>query len=156
MSMKFAGRDFKKNPLTREDTQVRFDDPEDKSLTQQHHNDGGKLDTTKIMARFFENGIITHTRDVSARYMDATLITDFREAMTTKARADQSWEALDHKIKKEFDYDQKAFVEYCLNEANIDTLREWGLAAPIKTTEPLKPVEVIITNPTPQGDGAPA
>lgn len=154
MSMRpdFQTRDFKKNPLKREDTQIRFEDP---SLTQQHHNDGGKLDTAKIMARYYEHGIITHTRDQSCRYMDATLITDFREAMTVKARADQAFAQLPDAIRKKmFDNDQKAFVAYCLDEANIDQLREWGLAAPLKTLEKAAPIEVIVTNAEPSGEAS--
>lgn len=148
MSMKFAGRDFKKNPLTRADTQIKFDPVEDKSLTQQHHNDGGRLDTTAIMSQFFKTGVIVHTRDASARYIDATHFQDFQSAMSVKARADQAFEALPEEIRLDmFDNSQEEFVKFCLDEKNLDKMRELGLANPLKGQP--APVKVIIENPVP-------
>jgi len=140
--MKFAGRDFKKNPLKREDTQIRFDDPEVREdeapfRAQQCHNEGKCLDTTSIVSKFLRDGIITHTRDASARYVDASHFIDFQDAMTVKARADQAYEMLPAEIRKQFD-SQKDFVKFALDEKNLDKLREWGLATPLKTPETIQ------------------
>lgn len=140
MSMKYADRDFKKNPLTRKDTQIRFDDPETVEAeapfrAQQHHNQGKRLDTANIIAKYFENGIITHTREASARYIDATQVTSFQEAMNIKLRADEAWNGLSPELRKQFDTRQE-FVEFCLNEKNADKLREMGLIKRLKMVEP--------------------
>lgn len=152
MSMKFAGRDFKKNPLTRADTQI----PSGASLeeeapyrAQQFHNDGNRLDSTKILSKYHETGVITHTRDHSARYLDATALNDFREIMSTKAQADQTFAQLPVELRTEkFHDDPQRFVEFCLNPSNLDELRAMGLATPLKMpTAPVK-VEVVTTEPT--------
>lgn len=152
MSMRpdFKNRDFKKYPLERADTQITFPDNDDEAAfrAQQHHNKDKCMDTTSIIARYFSTGVLTHTRDGTARYIDATAHTDFREAMTIKAKADQAFNNLPDEVKKEFD-SQEEFVQFVSNEANIEQLREWGLAAPLKTTEPPAPVEVKIVNPEP-------
>ena len=151
MSMRpdFQNRDFKKNPLKRADTQIKFnpdDETEAPFRAQQHHNKDGRLDTTAIVAKAFAGGVIANTRDGSARYIDATAVSDFREAMTIKAKADQAYNLLPDEVKKEFET-QQDFVKYCLDASNIEQLREWGLAPALKTTEPVKPQEVIIVNP---------
>lgn len=148
MSMKFAGRDFDKEPLTRACTQIFFDpDNEDEApfRAQQHHNIGGKLDTTSIVANYYKTGVITHTRDAAARYIDATVFTDFADAMMTKLKADEAFDNLPDHVKKEFN-SQQEFVEFALNPNNLDKLREWGLASPLKTLE--QPAEPAAQLPT--------
>jgi len=135
MSMKFAGRDFKKNPLTRADTQIYFDpDNQDEApyRAQQHHNADRKLDSAAIMSRFFTNGVITHTRTDSSRYIDATHVNDFREAMTIQAKADQAFNSIPEGIRGQF-ATKEDFVSFAIDPSNLDKLREWGLA-PFKYT----------------------
>lgn len=139
-------RDYKKNPLTRADTQIFFDPEKDKSLTQQHHNEGNRLDTTAIISQFFKNGVITHTRDQAARYIDTVHYQDFAQMMNVKVRADAAFENVNPKFLQEAGIEsQEEFVAYCLDEKNLDTLRKYGLANPIKG--PAAPVEVKIVAP---------
>lgn len=149
MSMKYANRDFKKNPLTRQDTQIPSGallEEEAPFRAQQHHNDGARLDSTKIIAKYHETGVITHTREHSARYLDATALTDFREIMSAKAKADQVWQQLPDDLRtKKFHNDPKEFVEFCLNTENLEELRALGLAEAAK--QPPQPIQVEITNP---------
>lgn len=153
MSMKpeFQNRDFKKNPLTRQDTQIpsgALIEEEAPFRAQQSHNDGKRLDTAKILAKYAQTGVITHTRDHSARYLDATHLTDFREIMSSKAKADEVWLQLPDDLRtKKFHNDPKEFVEFCLNTENLEELRTLGLAQAAKA--PPAPVEVIVTNPAP-------
>jgi len=138
-------RDWVKKPLMRQETQVFFDSEGDKSMTQQHHNEGGRLDTSSIVSRYFQTGVITHTRDQTARYIDAVHFQDFQSAMNSKVKADEAFFSIPLEIREElFDDDQQEFVEFCLDEKNLDKLRELGLAEPLKTTEPIK---VIVENP---------
>ena len=147
MSMKFSSRDFKKNPLTRADTQILSGaklEEEAPFRAQQAHNDGNRLDSSAILAQYAKTGIITHTRDHTARYLDATVLNDFREVMSVKAKADESFASLPAEIRSEkFNDDPKKFVEFCLNAENLDELRKMGLAAPVKTMTPPIKVEVI-------------
>jgi len=147
MSMRpdFQNRDFKKNPLKREDTLYR-NNPDEEILVQQNLNEGGRLDTTAIVARAFQTGTLTHTRDHTARYLDATAHTDFAKSLNTKIRADQLWAELPDELRHHFRDDQRSFVEFCLDPNNIEQLREMGLVQALKTPETLK-VEVV--NPAP-------
>lgn len=145
MSMKFSGRDFKKNPLTRADTQIYFDpDNQDEApyRAQQHHNADRKLDSAAIMSRFFTNGVITHTRDGSARYIDATHHNDFREAMSVQAKADQAFNAIPEDIRGRF-ATKEEFVSFAIDPSNLEKLREWGLA-PYKYT----PASAVVEAPS--------
>ena len=45
-------------------------------------------------------------------------------------------------VRKEFDNDPMQFVMFAQDENNLDTMRQWGLAAPKKEEKPMK-VEVI-------------
>ena len=143
MSLKLAqqNRDFTKKPLTRKDTQLHMD-PDEPKLVQQHLNENGKLDTTSIVAHAHAHGVLTHTRDNTARYIDATAHTDFAQSLNTKIRADQQFAELPEEVRKKFHNDQREFVDFALDPKNIEQLREWGLAPALKTTDPLK-VEVI-------------
>lgn len=149
MSLKFAGRDFEKNPLTRADTQIPSGaDLEEEApfRAQQSHNKGGCLDTSKIMSKYLQTGIITHTRDHTAKYVDASHLMDFREIMSVKAKADEAWANLSQDIRgKKFHDDPKEFVEFCLKTENLEELRELGLAKPAQAAP--QPVKVEITNP---------
>lgn len=150
MSMKFSGRDFEKNPLTRKDTQWYPGDPESPDeapfRAQQSHNEGGRLDTTALVAQAFAGRVITHTRDATARFIDSTAFTDFTTAMNVKVRADEAFNNLPAEVRKQF-ATQKEFVEFVLDEKNLDKLREWGLVEPLKMAEPSKPMEVIVIDP---------
>nr|DAV45131.1 MAG TPA: Scaffold protein [Microviridae sp.] len=150
MSMKFANRDFEKNPLTRSDTQIQFDPELDKSMTQQHHNIGDKLSTQKIVASAFAGQIITHTRDQTARFIDASAVQDFQQLMQTKFNADQAFAAIPDEIRLDlFNNNPADFVDFCLDPKNIDKLRELGLSPALKTTETLKPLEVVVVSAPP-------
>lgn len=151
MSMRpdFQNRDFSKKPLKRSETQINFDpnNEEEKGFrAQQHHNQGRRLDSDKIVANYFKTGVITHTRDSTARYIDASVFSDFRENMNRKVYADQAYNQLPEQVRAEFE-DPRAFVEFALDPANLDQLREWGLAEKIKETPVPKPQEVVIVNP---------
>lgn len=137
-------RDYQKKPLTRKDTQLHFDaEGADKSLTQQHHNQGNCLDTTAIISKFFQTGIITHAVDSGHRYIDAVHYQDFAEAMNSKVRADRAFEALDPEFKLENKIEsQEDFIKFALDEKNLDKMRAAGLANPIKG--PAAPIEVKV------------
>lgn len=146
MSMRYGVS--KKLSLKERPTALEFCPEKDKSLVQQHLNADNKLDSAKIVSRFFKDGVFTHTVDGSSRYMDATALTDFRECMTIKANADAAFNSLSPHIRDLF-RNQRDFAAFCLDEANIDDLREWGLAKPLKVVVPPEPVEVIVKNPEP-------
>lgn len=148
MSLKFRDRDFEKQPLTRQCTQIFFDpDNEDEKPFHalQAPNHGGALDTVNIVRKTIETGMEHHVVDGRARYIDATQITDFRQAMTIKANADQMFDNLranlDPDQLKKFDKEfgsQREFLDFALNEDNADKLREMGLIAPLKKPDHLK------------------
>lgn len=132
----YPNRDWKKEPLRREETQVLCarDEVLDGDAVQQGHNKGNCLDSAKIVQKALETGIVHHTRSDAGRYVDAAAMVDFREAMTVKVKADQAYASIPEHIRKNFEC-QEHFVQYVTNEANVDQLREWGLCAPLKVSE---------------------
>lgn len=139
---KFSDRDFDLNPLTRQETQVTFDyeHPDEVDFhAQQSPNAGGALDSAKIVQKALETNMLHHTVNASARYIDASQITDFRQAMSDVARADETFnlmrDSLTPEQLKKFDKEfstKREFLEFIATADNADKLREMGLIKALK------------------------
>lgn len=137
MSMYREKRDYQKKPLLREETQIFFCPEKDKSCTQQHFNEDRRLDSAAIVANYLKTGIITHARDEGARYIDCVHYQDFAESMNKTVRANELFESLDPEFLQENKITTpEEFVEFALDEKNLDIMRAAGLATPVKGQEP--------------------
>lgn len=113
-------------------------------------------DINTIMDRFKKTGVLpVNTRNPV--YMDTTQVPNLQQAMHVMIEAEKAFIGLPAKVRKEFDNNPLAFVEFATKPENIDKLREWGLAAPPPEPEKVQKVEVINkdtkTEDKPKGSG---
>lgn len=118
----------------------------DKSVTRQEFAE--ECDINTIMARYEQSGAFSHVNLAMPRYMDVTELPNLQGSLDVFRQASEAFYSLPAKVRKEFDNDPVAFVEYAQNAENLDKMREWGLAPPAPVPAP--PVEVkIVGEPAP-------
>lgn len=100
-------------------------------------------DINVIINRFTRTGVIP-VGNAAPRYLDCRAIPDFQTMQHIMHEAQAAFMRLPANVRKEFDHDPRAFVEFAQNPDNIDKLREWKLA-PAKPEEPA-PQRVEIVN----------
>ena len=124
------------------------------SLTRQEFAE--ECDINTIMARYEASGVISHVNRATPMYLDTTNYPDLQGAMDQFREASLAFNALPAAVRREFDNDPQLFVDFASDPANVQRMREWGLAAPEKV--PDAPVRVEVTNPAgpePASTGAP-
>lgn len=116
-------------------------DPVGDSRTRQEFAD--ECDINNIMRRYEKAGVVTHFSPRQPKYMDLSNLPDFQNSMNMMIEAKASFMSLPARVRKEFDNDPAKFVEFASNSENIDKLREWGLAEPVKAPDAPMRVEVV-------------
>ncbi len=101
------------------------------SLTQQSQM--AATDINKIMARFEKTGIAEHLNEHQGRYGDFTGIEDYQTCLNQIMSAQATFASLPSRIRGQFDNDAGKFLDFATNPANLDELREMGLAKPLQT-----------------------
>lgn len=104
------------------------------SLTRQEFSD--ECDINVIMAQYEKTGVINHQAPREPFYFDVTEVPDFRSAMDFMIDADKAFMSLPAKVRKEFDNDARNFVDFAIDPANLDKMREFGLAPPAPQEPP--------------------
>jgi len=108
------------------------------SRTQQAFKN--ECDINQIMKRFKQvNGgdlINMMTNATGGVYGDFSEVSDYRTALDQINAANDLFDALPSKVRKEFNNDPAEFVDFAENPENLDTLIEMGLAT--KKQEPTK------------------
>lgn len=112
------------------------------SKTRQEFAD--ECDINTLMARYEAGGAITHVNRAEPVFADLTQYPDFRGALDMMREASLMFASLPAKVRREFDNDASAFVDFAQNPENIGKMREWGLAAPEVVPEPPLKVEVVV------------
>lgn len=129
---------------------VYFDEP---SRTRQEF--AAECDINTLMARYEATGVISHINERQPYYFDTTGAPDLREAIDIVRDAERAFMSLPAKVRASFDNDAVAWVDYAQDPKNLEQMREWGLAPPVKPeAAPLK-VEVVSTAPPPEGVAKP-
>lgn len=113
------------------------------SLTRQEF--AAESDINNLMAQYEKTGIITHVNQTQPQYLDVSDVPDLQYAMHILADANAAFMRLPALVRREFDNDPVKFVAYAQDPANVDRMREWGLAEPAPV--PPDPIEVRISNP---------
>lgn len=106
-----------------------------------------ECDINGIMKRFEKTGIITHLAKREAYFADVSSVPDFATAIKVVEDAERMFMSLPAQVRKEFENDPVKYVEFCSNPANIDRMRELGIADKLER-EPVVKVEVINSAPT--------
>lgn len=116
------------------------------SMTRQEF--ASECDINGIMARYEKVGGHLGMPNREPIYLDLTSQpADLMDAMETMRAAEYAFMTLPAEVRKEFDNDAMRFVEYASDGANIDRLRQWGLAEPAPAEPPVQKVEIV--NPAP-------
>lgn len=98
------------------------------SLTRQEFAE--ECDINVLMEKYEKQGIISHINPRSPQYLDVTAVPDLQTAHQIIQDATREFMALPASTRREFDHDPMKFVMFAEDPANIDKMREWGLAPP--------------------------
>lgn len=123
------------------------------SLTRQEFAD--ECDINVLMSRFEKTGIWPGPlAKGEPRYFDFTeMPEDFRAAMDMMVDAEKAFMSLPADVRREFDNSPAEFVDYATDPANLEQMREWGLAPPAPA--PIAPTKVEVVNPPTPPEAAP-
>lgn len=116
------------------------------SLTRQEFAE--ECDINTIMAKYEASGAISHVNKAEPRYLDTTLYEGLQASMDAFREASVAFNSLPATVRREFDNDPQAFVDFAVNPDNLERMREWGLAPPAPVPDAPIRVEVVA-----QGDG---
>lgn len=101
-----------------------------------------EADINTIVRRFGLTGQMP--KDVRApEYGDFTGITDYREALDAVMVADRAFAQMPADVRRRFDNDPAAFVEFCLDDANREEAAKLGLLVPPPVVPEPMPVRVV-------------
>lgn len=131
------------NGLARGETDLSDFGP---SLTRQEFSE--ECDINVIMAQYEKTGVISHVNQREPMYVDYTMIPD--DLMGTMAQlklGEEAFMSLPASVRKEFDNNALNFVEFASDPENLDQMREWGLAPPVKAPDAPVKVEIVGTPP---------
>lgn len=117
-----------------------------------------ECDINFIVAKFQKTGLIEHQRQHEGQYGEFAEI-DYHEAMNIVTTAQEMFLTVPSSIRKQFNNDPGAFIDFALNEDNREKLVEMGLVEPTRPPVPgLPPVDPPPTtgSPTTPAADAPA
>lgn len=132
---------FKKAYETRTPQRLSFEGVE--TLTEQHHKSA--CDINKILQTYDKTGLITHVAASKAEYGDFTTTNEYQEALNLVIQSQNAFAELPSHIRKEFDNDPGAFLEFATDPSNHEKMVELGLAYP-KPEPEVQKVEIINQN----------
>lgn len=115
----------------------------DPSRTKQEFKE--ECDINYIVEQFGVTGHMPITT-VQPLVGDFSNISDYHEAVNTVKASNENFMRLPSAIREKFNNDPSQFVDFCLNPANIEAVRELGLAP-----RPVAPgITEVINNGTPK------
>ncbi|WNK14385.1 MAG: internal scaffolding protein [Microvirus sp.] len=123
----------------------------DPGMTRQEFAD--ECDINLLMERYETTGVVSHVNRAAPVFLDTTLYKGLQASMDAFKEASTAFLALPAKVRKEFDNDPQAFVDFAVNPENVERMREWGLAAPAAVKPP--PVEVVLSSGSVSSSEAP-
>lgn len=100
----------------------------DPSMTKQALKD--EADVNKIIKRYKKTGVLPNLQKLEGIYGEITSM-DLQESLDKVIRSQEAFQEVPSEIRKQFNNDAGAFIDYATNPANIDQMRAWGLAPAI-------------------------
>ena len=101
--------------------------PANESRTKQSFK--AECDVNLIVRKFAKTGAMEHLNQYQGEYGEFEAI-DYQTALNAVIAAQEMFNSLPSAVRSRFGNDPGAFVEFAQDRANIDTMREWGLAEP--------------------------
>lgn len=113
------------------------------SMAQQHFRD--ECDVNRILAKYQKTGLIEHVNKFGGEYADLSAVPDFQDALNSVIAAQDAFDSLPSKLRKEFGNDPAAFLDFVHNPDNKDEMVKMGLA---KASAPIVAPEPVLEPPT--------
>jgi phage internal scaffolding protein len=107
-------------------------------LAQQHFKD--ECDVNRILAKYQRTGLIDHVNRFNGDYADLSDVPDFQASLDAVISAQEAFLTLPSSVRKQFDNDPAAFLDFVHNPDNRDEMVKMGLAkapAPKVASEPV-------------------
>ncbi|QCQ84861.1 internal scaffolding protein [Blackfly microvirus SF02] len=131
------------------------------SLTRQEFAD--ECDINTLMKRYETYGTSMHQLRPDAVAASGGMYVDFSEMpnnlidyLAMVKDAETAFMSLPAPVRREFDNNAVAFVDFASDPRNIDQMRIWGLAAPAKApVEPVQAPAPVSSSSPPSGDKPP-
>jgi len=98
-----------------------------------------ECDVNNIVAKYQRTGVLAFNEKYEARYFDTTGI-EFAQAMQVVAEGNQMFADLPSSLRKRFQNDPVAFMEFVHNPANLDEGVKLGIFDAPKGVPPSEPV----------------
>lgn len=120
--------------------------------TQQQFKE--ECDINVILKRF---GVTGHLPLMAVQPVqgDFTGVEDYQSMLNTLMAADDNFMRLPSDVREKFGQDPRKFVDFCVDPANIDAVREMGLA-PRPAGKPAPTLVEIVNGNKPEGNQPPA
>ncbi|QCQ84717.1 internal scaffolding protein [Blackfly microvirus SF02] len=112
-----------------------------------------ECDINILMAQYETTGTINHFNTGQPQYLDLTDVPDLQQSIDLMREAETAFMRLPAKTRATFDNNAVAFVDFAQDPANIETMREWGLARPAEPTGALKTEPATIPAASPASAG---
>lgn len=97
-------------------------------FVQQH--EAADCDINNIMARYERDGVLSHVQQYEGQYGDFTDVVSYQQALNIVMDAEECFMSLPANIRKKFDNDAGAFLDFAANPENRDELAKMGLIPP--------------------------
>lgn len=109
-----------------------------------------ECDINTLMKKYEKTGLMTHVNRHEGRYEDVAGAVDYQEAANIVMAAQSTFMSLPATVRKHFDNDPGAFMEFVTNPDNKDKMVELGLMnAPAPAPEPQEVRVVSMPEDTP-------
>lgn len=112
-----------------------------------------ECDINILMAQYETTGTINHFNNGQPQYLDLTETPDLQEAINVMKEAEQAFMRLPAATRFTFENDPVRFVDYAQDPANVETMRQWGLARPAEPTHAEKSESATIPAASPASAG---
>lgn len=97
-------------------------------MTRQEFKD--ECDINVLMATYETSGAIPRFNLGTPAYLDVSDVPDLARSIAIMEAAQTAFMTLPASVRREFDNDAVAFVEYASDASNLEQMRKWGLAPP--------------------------
>lgn len=95
-----------------------------------------ECDVNALMKRYEKTGVLPmYGVERKAQYLDLSAVPDFLTAMQMLVDAEHAFMRLPAGVRREFENDATAFVDFAQRPENIGKMREWGLAPPAEVAD---------------------
>jgi hypothetical protein len=119
------------------------------SMTRQEFAD--EADINVLMQRFERTGVMPSVDGTPPVYVDYTeMPPDLMHSMEILHNAEAAFMQLPAKVRKEFDNSPFAFVDFASDPANLDQMRQWGLAPVPELPDAVRDAAAVVTPPAPE------